>query len=50
MDDTCGFQFPLWDAGTNGNQIGPTLFFDGEGGHPWPITVDNGLFNIEYAG
>lgn len=38
--------FKLWDAETNGNQVGPTLTFDGAGGNPAPISVADGLFTV----
>ena len=36
--------FKLWDAASAGNQVGPTLTFDGVGGNPPPVAVTNGLF------
>ncbi|MBS0196220.1 MAG: tail fiber domain-containing protein [Planctomycetes bacterium] len=36
--------FTLWDSATGGGQVGPSLSFDGLGGHPAPISVTNGLF------
>lgn len=44
VSETCDFWFSLWDAKENGNQVGPTLSFDGQGSNPLPITVVNGLF------
>jgi hypothetical protein len=34
--------FKLFDAAAAGNQIGPTLTFDGVGGNPPPVNVTNG--------
>lgn len=38
--------FKLWDAASGGNQIGPTLTFDGIGGNPAAVSVANGLFDV----
>ncbi|MCP4246696.1 MAG: hypothetical protein GY778_06575 [bacterium] len=40
------FEFTLWDTGTGGNQVGPTLTFDGQGGNPSPVNVVNGMFTV----
>lgn len=51
-DGTFMMQFSLWDApGTGsppvgGNQVGPTLRFDGHAGNPPPVTVSDGLFAV----
>ncbi len=39
--------FKLFDAVTVGNQIGPTLTFDGVGGNPPPVVVAAGLFTVQ---
>lgn len=39
--------FTLFDAAEIGNQVGPTLTFDGQGGNAAPVSVDNGLFTVE---
>src|SRR5438132_153676 len=39
--------FKLFDAATIGNQIGPTLTFDGVGGNPALVVVANGLFTVQ---
>jgi hypothetical protein len=36
----------MWDASAAGNQIGPTLTFDGAGGNPPAVTVTSGLFSL----
>ena len=46
VSETCDFWFSLWDAHEDGNQVGPTLPFDGLGTNRPPITVDNGLFTV----
>lgn len=38
--------FRLFDAATDGNQVGPTLTFDGLGGNPPPVSVTGGLFTV----
>lgn len=38
--------FKLFDAATLGNQVGPTLTFDGAGGNPPAISVTDGLFAV----
>src|SRR5262249_21462279 len=38
--------FRLFDDPAAGNQVGPTLTFDGLAGHPAPIAVTNGLFTV----
>ncbi len=45
--DDCDFEFSLWDAASGGNQVGPTLPFDGQGGNPPPISVDGGRLTVE---
>ena len=50
VSDQCDFQFSLWDdpnSADPGNQVGPTLYFDGGGGNPPPVTVNGGLFSVE---
>jgi hypothetical protein len=51
---TYQMQFSLWDAATNGTQVGPTLTFDGTGGNTPAVQVTNGIFtvtlNFESAG
>ncbi len=47
LDGTADFVFTLWDAATEGAQVGPTLTFDGLGGNPPPILITNGLFNVK---
>lgn len=42
----CDFKFSLLDAPFGGNQIGPTLTFDGIGTNPPPVNVTNGLFTV----
>ena len=39
--------FKLYDALTIGNQVGPTLFFNGMFGNPPPVSVTNGLFTVQ---
>src|SRR5262249_10352672 len=39
--------FKLFDAATAGNQVGPTLQFDGSSGNPPPVTVVDGSFTIQ---
>lgn len=39
-------QFKLFDATTNGNQIGATLTFDGNSGNPPSVSVTNGIFTV----
>ncbi len=39
-------QFKLFDAATNGNQIGATLTFDGAGGNPPAVVVSSGIFAV----
>jgi hypothetical protein len=39
-------EFRLFDAEEGGAQIGPTLLFDGQGGNPPPVDVEEGLFSI----
>jgi hypothetical protein len=38
--------FKLFDAAAAGNQIGPTLTFDGVSGNPAAVIVTNGLFSV----
>lgn len=38
--------FALFDAVTDGNQVGVTLTFDGIGGNPPPVSVSDGLFTV----
>lgn len=38
--------FALWNALSDGTQVGPTLTFDGGGGNPPPVVVTDGLFNV----
>lgn len=38
--------FKLWDAASAGNQVGPTLTFDGQGGNPPPVAVNKGIFTV----
>jgi hypothetical protein len=38
--------FTLWDAASAGNQVGPTLTFNGVGGNPPPVSVSNGVFTV----
>jgi len=47
VNETCDFWFSLWDAQGAGNQVGPTLSFDGQGTNPPPIEVVDGLFTVE---
>lgn len=47
VSETCDLWFSLWDAKEDGNQVGPTLPFDGLGTNPPPIAVVNGLFRVE---
>jgi len=39
-------QFKLFDAATNGTQIGATLTFDGNSGNPPSVSVTNGIFTV----
>lgn len=39
--------FRLFDALNGGNQVGPTLTFDGIGGNPPPVQVMGGLFSVQ---
>src|SRR5512138_979987 len=39
-------QFKLFDAASNGNQIGATLTFDGTGSNPPAVAVSNGSFAV----
>ncbi|MCG3131852.1 MAG: hypothetical protein FLDDKLPJ_02662 [Phycisphaerae bacterium] len=39
-------EFRLFDAASDGNQVGPTLTFDGQGGNPAPVDVAEGLFTV----
>ncbi|MGE0480387.1 MAG: DUF1572 family protein [Phycisphaerae bacterium] len=43
-NDSCDFEFRMFDAPFGGTQIGPTLTFDGQLGNPPPISVVDGLF------
>ncbi|MEE9293657.1 MAG: hypothetical protein V3W34_01660 [Phycisphaerae bacterium] len=48
VNDTCDFQFSVWDAPDAGTQIGPTLIFDdaiAEGNSP-AITLVDGRFTV----
>jgi hypothetical protein len=49
VTDLCDFEFRLWpdpnDTDPN-SQVGPTLAFDGAGGHPAPVQVTGGLFDV----
>ena len=49
VTDLCDFEFRLWpdpnDTDPN-SQVGPTLAFDGAGGHPAPLQVTGGLFEV----
>lgn len=47
VSETADFKFTLWDAAVNGNQVGPTLTFDGQAGNPGPVTVTFGLFTVK---
>ncbi|MFQ5591859.1 MAG: hypothetical protein ACE5HE_11905, partial [Phycisphaerae bacterium] len=50
VNDTCDFEFGLWNDSTNtgpAGQVGDTLVLDGVGGNPPPVTVSNGLFTVE---
>src|SRR5262245_20369857 len=38
--------FSIFDAPSGGNQIGPTLMFDGGNGNPPPVAVTDGLFTV----
>ena len=42
VNDTCDMEFALYDAKTNGLQIGPTLTFDGAE----VVPVVDGLFDV----
>lgn len=47
VNDTCDFVFTLWRDPVStlaGDQVGPTLTFDGQAGNPGPIKVTDGLF------
>ncbi|MEP0842569.1 MAG: tail fiber domain-containing protein [Phycisphaerae bacterium] len=39
--------FRLYNAVSGGNQIGPTLIFDGSHGNPPPVQVTGGLFSVQ---
>lgn len=39
--------FRLYDAVSAGNQVGPTLIFDGSHGNPPPVQVTGGLFSVD---
>lgn len=39
-------QFSLWDAASGGNQVGPTLTFDGAGSNPPAVQVTSGIFTV----
>src|ERR1051325_2414934 len=39
-------QFKLFDAPTNGAQVGATLTFDGNSGNPTSVSVTNGIFTV----
>jgi len=39
VNDTCDFQFSLWDAASDGNQVGSTQTISG-------VTVDDGYFGV----
>ena len=46
VDDTCDFEFSLWDDSNDpnpGNQVGDTLIFDGVDPNPAPIAVSDGM-------
>lgn len=45
-DGNVAMVFRLFDAPTGGNQVGPTLTFDGLGGNPPPVSVTGGLFTV----
>ena len=50
VDDTCDFEFTLWNDPTSsdpGDQVGPTLTFDGQGENPAPITLTDGRFTVD---
>lgn len=47
VDGTADFRFSLWNAPTGGSQVGPTLVFDGVGGNPQPILVNDGIFSVQ---
>ncbi len=38
--------FTLWDGVVNGNQIGPTLTFDGSSGNGQPVNIVNSIFCV----
>src|SRR5215813_1479332 len=44
---TFQMQFALYDAANNGNQIGNTATFDGQGGNPPAINVTSGIFTVQ---
>lgn len=48
VNDTCDFEFSLWDvptSSTGSHLIGQFITFDGQGGNAAPIDVVNGLFS-----
>lgn len=47
VNGSTNMSFSLWDAPADGNQIGITLTFNGSGGNPPPISVDEGLFTVQ---
>ncbi|HWL92462.1 MAG TPA: hypothetical protein VNT79_02920, partial [Phycisphaerae bacterium] len=46
VDGNYNMVFQLFDAPTLGNQIGPTLTFNGAGGNPPPVSIMDGLFTV----
>lgn len=55
LTETCEFEFTLWDDSATttcplgGNQIGPTLFFDGQAmpNHFPSVSISGGLFTVQ---
>lgn len=49
---THAMTFSVWNAETDGTQIGSARVFDGQAGNPGPVQVTNGLFSVvlDWAG
>ncbi|NIM48625.1 MAG: hypothetical protein GTO22_05105, partial [Gemmatimonadales bacterium] len=46
VNDSADMRFTLYDADADGNTVGSTVIFDGQGGNPAPVNVVKGLFTV----